>query len=261
MNFNSKSELQSFLARFICSLGHHPRLEVQASNGRIDILTHAFLVNCKLTLTPAVIYQARSQLAAYKNYYPGRKLIITGLSPAKYESARKVAIVLEAEIKALQIWFIAQIPGIQDFYDRHRLESTENIENEVTQPYSIAFVIFILWVTAISWVASGGATCNKLRKKLYQATRQWDMALARQAPTELITSGDERLQNLSFAVEAIVQKQGKRGLNYIQAVQTALEQCSANNAPGEKCSFPKVLNAPNQISHKFVSFQYSSKQK
>ena len=76
ITFDNERELQETFGDFLESLGHAVTLEITTPEGRIDILTNRYLIECKHHLNRKNGYEAIGQLVSYSAYYPHHEKII-----------------------------------------------------------------------------------------------------------------------------------------------------------------------------------------
>ncbi|MDJ0704954.1 MAG: SH3 domain-containing protein [Leptolyngbyaceae cyanobacterium MO_188.B28] len=76
ITFKNERELQETFGDFLESLGHAVTLEITTAEGRIDILTNQYLIECKHHLNRKNGYEAIGQLVSYSAYYPHHQKII-----------------------------------------------------------------------------------------------------------------------------------------------------------------------------------------
>lgn len=101
MRFKNELELQKSLANALRKKGHDVIREVSASNGRADIITNFYIIECKLVLTRESLLQALGQLRIYALDWPKHKQVICGCSAAndeKYKATYRDCIRLGVEI-------------------------------------------------------------------------------------------------------------------------------------------------------------------
>lgn len=101
MRFSSEAELQRSLAKTLKEKGHDVIREVSASNGRADIITNFYLIECKLVLTRESLLQALGQLRIYALDWPKHQQVICGCSAAdddRYRATYRDCIRLGVEI-------------------------------------------------------------------------------------------------------------------------------------------------------------------
>jgi hypothetical protein len=173
MKFANESELQGFISSALHQLGHENMREVftESGKGRIDILSAQYAIEVKPKLTRGSLFQAAGQVQSYMSSFPGRRLVIAGVSPSgdeAYRSAKSTAQVIEQE-NGIVVWFVDEMPQFQELY----LGSTEYVpaETQEQQDYyepdyfdidsiwvKCAAVVFILFATAVAMTANKNGT-------------------------------------------------------------------------------------------------------
>jgi hypothetical protein len=137
MQFANESELQSFISSALHQLGHENMREVftESGKGRIDILSAKYAIEVKPKLTRSSLFQAAGQVQSYMSSFPGRRLVIAGISPTgddAYRSAKSTAQVIEQE-NGIAVWFVDEMPQFQELYLGNPQQAT--VESQEQQQY------------------------------------------------------------------------------------------------------------------------------
>ena len=125
MHFQHEKQLQAALTAYLKSLRWRVRREVPAGEGRVDIFSPRYLIECKLHLNRSSVLRAATQLEVYGLSYPRHKRVIAGLSPLGGQRAYRSA---EFAMKAVkrrgtQVWVLDQEPAFARFCCRDKSRS------------------------------------------------------------------------------------------------------------------------------------------
>lgn len=131
MEFVNEDALQEFIHDYI---GGEREVWLNSAN-RIDILTDDHAIEVKLSLTPASLNQAASQLTRYRPLVTGRKLVIAGMTPASV-TTRVQNLVSSYRAAGIRVWFVDQMDEFIDHWD----EYYENSEPAYEPEYEPAYV-------------------------------------------------------------------------------------------------------------------------
>jgi hypothetical protein len=120
MNFSTESDLQIFMQY---ALGGER--EVKLGRGKIDLRTDKYDIEIKPYLSCSVMDKAAGQLSRYSPYSQGRKRVIAGLTPSRYDNAidRRAE---DHRAAGIDVWFVDQMKFFQDAYDKYCQQDSIN---------------------------------------------------------------------------------------------------------------------------------------
>ena len=143
MQFENEKALQGFLSAVLSDGGIHNQREVwtKDKDGKIDVLSDGYAIEVKPYLNRPSLLQALGQLVTYRDSFPGRQLVVAGLTPSderSLKSAQQVATRVEAQ--GVSVWWVDQMPMFKEAYYGVRQKENEDPQEyeEVEEPQGLA---------------------------------------------------------------------------------------------------------------------------
>lgn len=256
MKFNTEGELQDFLIAYLESRGSDCLKEVTLPNdGRVDILTDSYVIECKPVLNSASLYKAAGQLLGrYMPYFPEHEAVIAGLAS---EGGRTTAASLRSS--GTQVWFIDEIEDIQDFYkeiygysDEYEIEEpifyTPGNYSSNSSGESGCFGVAV--VAGMIALFVGIAQHNNPINQLHRAAIEWDFNSANLAFAALRNTEDECNHLLANRVESELYTAINSGLGQDDVYRRVFNRVNAMQSEimrrYTQCAYPP-LNHPDQL--------------
>ncbi|MBE9111466.1 hypothetical protein IQ273_18850 [Nodosilinea sp. LEGE 07298] len=118
MYFPSELSLKKFLFVFFKVHGYEAATEVLLKGGgKADLITSAYIIECKKVLTRSHLFEAAGQLTTYLKARPDKLLVIAGLTPVSGMYDAKQA-AQRLENVGYSVWFIDELEIFKSFYKR-----------------------------------------------------------------------------------------------------------------------------------------------
>lgn len=252
MDFGSEDELQAFLADWLMSMGHTVYREVSCPDGRIDLLTQGFLIECKRYLTPECLDKAAGQLGRYRRHFPTQQMVIAGLTPrSNMQAAYTVA---QGQIAAgIRVWFVDQMPELLTYYDelmappeadrmlypaQRRLALLPWHGRSAIAAFGLVALVMVALVFLARSFRPSGLTTQDEREwaKLHDAIAVWDLDTAQGALSDLRYSSDPCVAAFATQLDQQLAEQGAEGFRQVNAMKRTLnteQQCQFEITPYE----------------------------
>jgi hypothetical protein len=147
MEFTLESQLRDFICEALAEkVRWGDTIEREIGTGcRADVVTHKYLIEVKPYLTPAVLQGAVRQVLRYKRYAQGRRLVIAGCTPKRYNDELK-DLISKVKKKGIEVWLVDRDPHFINHYllkqTKAKLSSSAAIAALITLGACVVGLIF-----------------------------------------------------------------------------------------------------------------------